>query len=98
MSLNNDEKEASRKEFKENLAISGLTVEEIAKELSTTPDKIKKIMDLNVRALEDPWILKEYLEDKIRKAGKEPAPFTALAGNYHRHWFLNSQKIERGKF
>ena len=38
-----------------------------------------------------------YLIDKVRKAGKTPTAFTALGGDYHVIWFLDSEYIDGGK-
>ncbi|WP_338658357.1 DUF2316 family protein [Paraclostridium sordellii] len=94
MSLTKEQVKNTTKEFKQNLKLSELSLEEIAYDLKTDKFTIENIINLNVNAIEDPWILKNYLIDKIKKLGKEPIPFSALVGDYHNYWFLNSKKID----
>ena len=39
--------------------------------------------------------ISEVKLEKIEKAGQHPVPFTALSGDWHRHWFLNSNLIDQ---
>ena len=39
--------------------------------------------------------ISEVKLEKIEKTGQQPAPFTALSGDWHRHWFLNSNLIDQ---
>ena len=57
--------------------------------------KLEKIFNLKQRTLEDNWILRNYLLEKVEKTGQQPVPFTALSGDWHRHWFLNSNLIDQ---
>ena len=57
--------------------------------------KLEKIFNLKQRTLEDTWILRNYLLEKVEKTGQQPVPFTALSGDWHRHWFLNSNLIDQ---
>lgn len=97
MSLSVKQKEDTRRELKENLNKSGVTVQEAATGLSTTEEYIMQLLRLEPKRLEDTWILKNYLIDKVRKTGKTPTPFTALGGDYHVIWFLDSAYIDGGK-
>lgn len=97
MSLNPQEVQATKKEFQQNLALSGLSIEQIAADLKTTPIVIQQLLVLQARHIEDPWVLKNYLEAQIRAQGQQPIPFSALSGDYHRYWFLNTQRIDQQK-
>ena len=97
MSLSAKQKEDTRRELKENLEQSGVTVQEAAADLGTTEEYIKQLLRLEPKRLEDTWILKNYLIDKVRKAGKTPTAFTALGGDYHVIWFLDAGYIDGGK-
>ena len=97
MSLSVKQKEDTRKELKENLDKSGVTIQEAAAGLGTTEEYIIQLLRLEPKRLEDTWILKNYLIDKVRKAGKTPTAFTALGGDYHVIWFLDSEYIDGGK-
>ena len=97
MSLSVKQKEDTRRELKENLDQSGVTVQEAAAGLGTTEEYIMQLLRLEPKRLEDTWILKNYLTDKVRKAGKTPTAFTALGGDYHVIRFLDSEYIDGGK-
>ncbi|MFD0896596.1 DUF2316 family protein [Loigolactobacillus binensis] len=96
MSLTRAQQQATITEFKQNLQLSGLTTTTIAHDLHTDPDTIVALTQLRTQAIENPWILRNYLLQQISAAGKQPVPFTALVGDYHDYWFLNAKKIERG--
>ena len=95
MSLNAEQLLATKNELARNFELSGLTKQQICNELNISSIKFDRIMQLEQTALEDPWILKNFLVAHVITAGNQPVPFTALSGDYHRHWFLNSQTIEK---
>ncbi|OFI49069.1 hypothetical protein BG261_04130 [Floricoccus tropicus] len=97
MSLTRSQTIETKKEFQDNLTLSGLTVERIAEDLNTTPEIIENTLNLDAIYIEDPWVLKEYLEEKIRENGDVPIEFKALRGDYHQYWFLNSSRIDKMK-
>ncbi len=95
MSLTDGQIQATMEELNLCLVESGLEVEQIAQDLNTNPKKINQILSLRKCSMEDPWILKEYLNEKIKELGGTPIQFSSLSGDYHQHWFLNSRKIEK---
>ena len=97
MSLSQQQIADTRNELRDNLLKSGVTVEQTAKDLGTTPEYIEQLLRLEPNRLEDTWILKNYLIEKVKEAGKTPTKFTALGGNYHFIWFLNSRYIDGKK-
>ena len=97
MSLSAKQKEDTRSELKENLNKAGVSIQEVADDLGTTKEYIQQLLRLEPKRLEDTWILKNYLIDKVRKAGKPPTVFTALGGDYHVIWFLDSEYIDGKK-
>lgn len=97
MSLTKEQIKNTTEEFRKNLKLSELSLEQIADDLHTDKCTIEKIININAKSIEDPWILKNYLNDKIKEIGKEPIPFSALVGDYHSYWFLNSRKIDKKK-
>lgn len=97
MSLTPQQMQNTKREFRENFEHTGLTIEQIADDLNTAPEVIEDTLTLNVSRIEDPWVLKNYLEDHLKAHGKTIVPFTALVGDYHRHWFLNSRRIDKKK-
>ena len=97
MSLNQQQQTATIQEFAENLQISGMTVAEVATELNVSPQKIEKIMHLEQHTLEDAWILRNYLLEKIAAQAATPRTFTALVGDHHDYWFLDGRRIDKAK-
>ncbi|MBC1316273.1 DUF2316 family protein [Listeria booriae] len=95
MSLTQQQVTDTIREFQQNLAISEWSVDQIAAELQTSSEKINRILHLEQQSIEDPWILKEFLEQQIKKSGKSAVPFTALKGDYRQYWFLNAKKIDK---
>lgn len=97
MSLNPQQMINTKKEFQDNFERTGLSLEQIAADLHTTPNVIDNTLNLEVNQIEDPWVLKNYLEDVLEQHGIDSVPFTALVGDYHRYWFLNSSRIYQKK-
>ena len=97
MSLTIKQKDDTRRELKENLEKSGVEIPTIAADLGTTVEYIEQLLRLEPNRLEDTWILKNYLLDKVREAGKSPTAFTALGGDYRVIWFLDSDYIDGKK-
>ena len=97
MSLSAKQIDDTRRELRENLDKAGVKIQEVATDLGTTPEYMMQLLQLEPKRLEDTWILKNYLIDKVRKAGKTPTAFTALGGDYHVIWFLDSEYIDGGK-
>ena len=97
MSLTAKQEDDTRAELKANFEKANVTVAEIARDLGTSEDYIKTLFALHPRKLEDTWILKNYLIEKVQESGNEPTAFTALGGSYRAHWFLDSRYIEGKK-
>ena len=97
MSLTPQQLKDTENELRANLAKAGVTVEQTAADLGTTTDYIEQLLCLEPRRLEDTWILKNYLIDKVVEAGKQPTKFSALGGDYHVIWFLNAKYIDGKK-
>lgn len=97
MSLTIKEQEATIAEFQEALARSKMSIQDLAKYFNTSPANIKGILNLHTNRIEEPWILKEFLNGKIISQGKNPVKFSALRGDYHQYWFLDSKIIEKGQ-
>lgn len=94
MTLNPKQLDMTRHELQQNFELSGLTKKQVAMDLNISEIKLDHLFNLNQQSLDDPWILRNYLIEKVQEAGKEPVPFSALGGNWHRHWFLNSEAID----
>ena len=96
MSLTDAQIENTKFELKSNFEKSGLTIDEIAQKLKTTPEYIEELFNLNPRRLEDTWILRNYLIEVLDEKSIEITPFTALVGKSENYWFLNSNYVNGG--
>lgn len=85
---------ATRYELQSNLKLTGFTKEQVAKDLNISLTKLDNLLNLNQESLNDPWILRNYLLEKVKASGQIPVPFTALKGDWHQYWFLNSTVID----
>ncbi|TYC48346.1 DUF2316 family protein [Weissella muntiaci] len=97
MSLNSVQRENTKMEFAQNIRLAGIEKVQIASELGISMVKLDRILKLDQSSLNDPWILRNYLINKIQEVGEEPVPFTALVGDWHDYWFLDSDIIDQGK-
>ena len=97
MSLTPQQEEDTRHELRANFEKAGVTIEQIAEDLGTSETYIVQLFRLEPKKLEDTWILKNYLIEKVKEAGETPTAFTALGGNYKHIWFLNSRYIDGKK-
>lgn len=93
MSLSLQQKRATVRELRENFERAGITAEEACHDLHITPRALDAIMNLHADALEDPWILRDYLSEKVTERGGEPVAFTALMGDPADYWFLDARAI-----
>lgn len=95
MSLNKIEKVKTINELQTSFENSGLTISKVATDLQTNEEYIKDLLNLRARRIEDPWILKNYLEQYNADHNKAKVIYTALKGDYHNYLFLDSSTIER---
>lgn len=89
------EKENTINELRTSFDNSGLKLSDVAEALQTDEGYISDLLHLQARKIEDPWILKNYLEQYNADHDRPVVTFTALSGDYHRYSFLNSKTIER---
>lgn len=94
MSLTVEQQIATKAELRAAMDLVGLSVEDLAQALQVTPAVIQASLELKGRAIENPWVLKEYLADQARAQGLEPIEISALRGDYHQYWFLDSRVID----
>lgn len=97
MSLTREQQEDTIRELAENMRRLGVTTQNLASALGSTPDYVEKVVHLHARNLEDPWVVRNWLLDLAHRRGIEPVPFTALAGDHHDYWFLDGAYIDRGR-
>lgn len=97
MSLSNEQRAATIREFQENMNRLGLTAERIGEDFGVSGGRVKQIINLKSGVLEYPWIIRAYLLGKAEAQGVELMPFTALRGDPHDYWFLDGNFIDRGE-
>ena len=97
MSLTLKQKQDTRDELLDNFNKSGLSIQKVADDLGTSVKYIQELFKLEPKRLEDTWILRNYLIEKVREVNKTPTPFTALAADYHNIWFLDARYIDGKK-
>ncbi|MCS9997225.1 DUF2316 family protein [Weissella confusa] len=79
--------------MRQNLTLSHLTIENVAADLNTFVQKINQILEPDHVVPEDPWILKEYLSNKLQNQGITDYPNSKLVGDFRDYWFLDTTKI-----
>ncbi|MBW3090213.1 DUF2316 family protein [Bifidobacterium miconisargentati] len=97
MSLTTEQRAATIREFRENMALLGLTADQIGADFGVSGATIERIIELKSGVLEYPWIIRRYLLDKAAAAGVEPVPFSALRGDPHDYWFLDDRVIDANR-
>ncbi len=97
MSLNIKERKETINEFKENLKLCNLTVQDIAEALQITDLKVEEIINLQGSRIEDPWIIRNFILDYSKSNNIDIKPFSKLKGNYEDYYFLNTEYIRKGK-
>lgn len=97
MTLNPQQIKNTQNELEQNFELSGLTKDQVATDLHISLTKLDHLFTLTQSSLNDPWILRNYLIEKVEAQGKKPVPFTALVGDWHQYWFLNSNLIDARK-
>lgn len=91
MSLNDTERRRTSDELKGNLELSGLTLSEVAADLDFPLERLRSALDVGDGV--DPvdiWQLRDYLEQAVNDAGRQPAAYTVLTNRSRlaaRLWF-----------
>ena len=96
MSLSAKQQDDTRKELRDNFVKSGLSVQQIATDLKTSAAYIEQLLQLKPQRHDHTWILRNYLYEKVKQAGKTPTEYTALKGSCRNYWFLDADYIEAG--
>ncbi|KAB7788309.1 hypothetical protein F7D08_1050 [Bifidobacterium cebidarum] len=97
MSLTSEQRAATIREFRENMALLGLTADQIGADFGVSGAIITNIIELRSGVLEYPWIVRGYLLDKVAAEGVNPIPFSALRGDPHGYWFLDDRIIDANR-
>ncbi|KRO00772.1 DUF2316 family protein [Companilactobacillus kimchiensis] len=95
MSLNAQQMRDTRYELKKNFELTGLSKEQVASDLGISVVKLNRIFELEQNSLNDPFILRDYLLEKVTENDKTPVTFTAMGGDIHKYWFLDYGIVEQ---
>ncbi|TFD58959.1 DUF2316 family protein [Cryobacterium suzukii] len=79
MSLNDQQRAATREELRSNLALSGQSVADAASALGLSSAQVQAALDVTGAPPEDVWLLRDYLNRVIRSNGLTPRPYSSLA-------------------
>jgi hypothetical protein len=76
--LTKAEQHRTSEELNGNLALSGLTTEEVAADLRFTAARLRSVLDVDDADPVDVWQLRDFLEQAVRDTGRQPVAFTVL--------------------
>lgn len=79
MTLDEDQKEGTRRELRRNLELAGSTLDALAVELAWSRSRLENTLTISPEA--DPvdvWILRDALEVAVRSRGEVPERYTVL--------------------
>lgn len=91
MSLNRNERDVTARELADNLALTGLSQEQVRERTGLPPERFQSALD--VSAVMDPadvWLVRDTIEDAVREEGKTPLPYSKLTDSMRRAaaaWF-----------
>lgn len=88
MSLTYSQQKATIREFQEAVMRSNLTIQEIAGDFKTSQKRIDAILNLQPLGIEEPWILKEYLNEKITDQGQFTSEVYGVTWRLSPIWLL----------
>ncbi len=78
MSLNRNQSEATRAELHSNTELSGLSADAIANALGMSLERVQSALGVSGAAPQDVWLVRDFLDRTIRRAGGTPYPYTSL--------------------
>ena len=78
MSLNDQQRAATREELRSNLALSGQSVADAAAVLGLSSTQVQAALDVTDAPPEDVWLLRDYLNRVILSNGLTPRPYSSL--------------------
>ncbi|MGX7112831.1 DUF2316 family protein [Gemella cuniculi] len=77
----------TRKELKENYKRLGEAEEVVLKDLQISKDELHAVLNMEQPYPGNVWMVRDYLEDKLKEKGIEMMPFTRLADHSANKWF-----------
>ncbi|HFV0259356.1 TPA: DUF2316 family protein [Streptococcus agalactiae] len=74
-------------ELQENFRRLNYPIKQVAKDLQLNISEVESLLSLDVTYPGDVWVLRDYLEDMLKKEGKEVYPFSRLASHSANRWY-----------
>lgn len=75
-------------ELQENFRRLNYPIKQVAKDLQLNISEVESLLSLDITYPGDVWMLRDYLEDMLKKEGKEVYPFSRLASHSANRWYL----------
>lgn len=74
-------------ELQENFRRLNYPIKQVAKDLQLNISEVESLLSLDVTYPGDVCMLRDYLEDMLKKEGKEVYPFSRLASHSANRWY-----------
>ncbi|MQP95016.1 DUF2316 family protein [Streptococcus agalactiae] len=74
-------------ELQENFRRLNYPIKQVAKDLQLNISEVESLLCLDVTYPGDVCMLRDYLEDMLKKEGKEVYPFSRLASHSANRWY-----------
>lgn len=77
----------TRKELQENYRRLGETEEVVLKDLQISQDELHAVLNMDHPYPGNVWMVRDYLEDKLKEKGISMIPFSRLADHSANRWY-----------
>lgn len=74
-------------ELQENFKRLNYPIKQVTKDLQLNISEVESLLSLDITYPGDVWMLRDYLEDMLKKEGKEVYPFSRLASHSANRWY-----------
>lgn len=88
--LTSTEMENTANELQENFKRLDMDLETVLADLLISEDEFNRVLTMNCPNPSDVWMVRDYLEDKLKEKGIEMYPFSKLADHKRNKWFSYS--------
>lgn len=81
------EKRNTAKELQENFKRLNTDLETVIADLRISEDELKRVLTMNHPNPSSVWMVRDYLEDKLKERGIKMYPFSRLANHGANKWY-----------
>ncbi|HGI5091384.1 TPA: DUF2316 family protein [Streptococcus agalactiae] len=74
-------------ELQENFRRLNYPIKQVTKDLQLNISEVESLLSLDITYPGDVWMLRDYLEDMLKKESKEVYPFSRLASHSANRWY-----------